>query len=568
MVALQELTIEAFTTAASATPDPDLSNNVAHDIVDFDAVADLEVRKVAGPAVDAGEIATWAVTVINHGPSAAQNALLLDTLPAGLVDGTVAITGSVVSDVLGTPVVEAPVSCSLGTPGDPDDPARCDLGGLPKGWGAILTVSGRVHPNYIAVHGGISPPIGLTNDVEVTSDTLDAVFATSETDDCTGSIGPCPPAPDQPNFASAAVSVSERADLALTKAAVGAPIAGGNLHYELEVRNLGPSVSRDVTLRDFLPAGVEFLGAYVDLEGAAGFGPLACTLALGSNTLYCPLGNVPLTGAAPIFVFIDVRIGPAVPDGTMLTNNADLVLTDTLDAVPGNNPANVAVVVSNPAPDPFTEVFGAGEVDLEGWQIELTPAAGPSGYQACITAATALDPIVTPIFGLTLADDDFEEVVLGALKKVQLYGVKYDRLYVGSNGYLTFGGGDVAYLPDAAIHFDTPRVSGFFADLAPGLGGSVWWTQMADRVVVAWDGVEGYSDADPNVFTLELFFDGRIRWKLVDLGGLPSVVGLSRGVGLPAPFLESDFAPDGADYPLCPEIFSDSYETGDTSRWQ
>lgn len=573
LVALQELAVETMTTVASDTPDPDTSNNVAIDMVHFDAVADLEVQQVAGPAVSAGEVASWTVTAINHGPSAAQNALLLDRLPAGLVDGTVAITGNVVSDVLGTPDVEAPVFCTLGTPGNPDDPALCDLGGLPEGWGAILTVSGVVHPNYVALHDGLPPPIGLANDVEVTSDTLDAVFDTSEPDDCNPSLGPCPPAPDQPNFASATIPVDDSADRSIQAFAVGSIVAGEPFHYEFQVDNIGPSDSRDLTLRAFLPGEVTFLSAVVDLEGGVGFEPLACQVTVGSNALFCPLGDLPITGPVPVLLFVDVVVDPDVADGETLTMNADVFLSDTPDPDGSDNTVFLNVVASNPAPDYFTETFGAGAIDLEGWQIELTPAATIDGYTACITGVTPLfmtDGTNNATDGtlVILDDDDFAEVVLAGGKKVKLYGIKYDRVYIGSNGYVTLLAGDPTPTADAVTHFDLKRVSGFLADLDPTAGGTVTWAQLASQLEVCWNEVPGYEDPDTNSFCLDLYFDGRIEWRLAELDDLPSVVGLSNGGGLPAPFFQSDFGPPVSDYPLCPGIFSDDFETADTERWQ
>jgi len=572
MVALQEMTIETITTATSETPDPDTSNNVATDSVGFDAVADLEVQMSAGADVSAGEVASWTVTAINHGPSSAENALLLDRLPAGLVDGTVAITGNIVSDVLGTPDVEAPVFCTLGTPGNPDDPALCDLGGLPEGWGAILTVSGLVHPNYVALHDGLPPPIGLANDVEVRSDTLDAVFGTSEPGDCEPPLGPCPPAPDQPNFAGASVAVDDSADRSLQVFAVGSIDAGEPFHYEFQVDNLGPSDSRDLTLRAFLPSQVTFLDAVVDLEGGVGFEPLACQVTVGSNALFCPLGDLPITGPVPVIAFVTVVVDPDVPDGTLLALNADVSLSDTPDPDGSDNTVLLNVVASNPAPDYFTEAFGAGAVDLEGWQIELTPAATIDGYTACITGVTPLFMTndtnnATDGTQVILDDDDFAEVVLAGGKKVKLYGIKYDRVYIGSNGYLTLLAGDPAPTADAVTHFDLKRVSGFLADLDPTAGGTVTWAQLENQLEVCWNEVPGYEDPDTSSFCLDLYFDGRIEWRLAELDDLPSVVGLSNGGGVPEPFFQSDFAPPGSDYPLCPGIFSDGFETGDTARW-
>jgi len=558
--ALQEITVESVTSVSATTPDPDLSNNETVESVHVEAVADLEVRKVAGAPVKAGELASWTVTAINHGPSSAQNALLRDVLPSGLVDGTVSITGNIVDNPLGVPVVYEPVSCSLGTPGLPDDPAQCDLGSLFPGWGAILTVTGLVHPNYIAAHDGVPPPIGLTNDVAVSSDTPDVVFDPDPDGDSCPSF-PCPPAPDEPNFASASVPIDDSADRSLLAFAIGSIDAGEPFHYELQVGNLGPSVSRDLTLRAFLPPEVTFLSAAVDLEGGTGFDLLPCDISVGSNALFCPLGNLPITGPIPVFVFVDVMVDPFVADGTMLDMSADVFLSDTPDPDGSNNSVILSVAASNSAPDLFTEIFGTGQIDLEGWQIELTPAETPAGYTACVTGVTPpLGSDANDSIELLLGDDDFAEALLTDGKKIKLYGIKYDRVYVGSNGYVTLLAG--------SIHFDMKRISAFFADLDPTGGGVVFYRQLDDLLEIAWEEVPGYLDADTSTFYLELFFDGRIQWRLVELDGLASVVGISNGGGLSPSFFESNFAPPGASYPLCPVIFADAFETGDGSRWQ
>lgn len=566
--ALQELTVDSITTVSAETPDPDLSNNMTNEPVHVDAVADLEVRKVAGAPAKAGELASWTVTAINHGPSSAQNTLLRDVLPAGLVDGTVSITGNIVDDPLGTPVVHGPVSCSLGTPGLPDDPAQCDLGSLFPGWGAILTVTGMVHPNYIAAHDGVPPPIGLTNDVSVSSDTPDVVFDPEPGGDGCPNF-PCPPAPDEPNFASASVPIADAADRGIQAFAVGSIAAGEAFHYEFQISNVGPSVSRDMTLRAFLPPQVTFLSAAVDLEGGTGFDLLPCDVFAGSNSLFCPLGNLPITGAVPVIAFVNVLVDPFVADGTPLDLSADVFLSDTPDPDSSNNSAFLSTPASNSAPDLFTEVFGSGEVDLAGWQLELTPAATPAGYTACVTGVTPpIGPGPSGSTGLVLGDDDFAEVVLTGGKKIKLYGIKYDRVFVGSNGYVTLLAGDVAALPGAAIHFDMKRVSAFFADLDPTAGGAIYYRQFGDLLEINWVAVPGYLDEDTSTFHLELYFDGRIQWRFAELDGLASVVGISDGGGLSDLFFESDFGPPGADYPLCPVIFADAFESGNTARWQ
>ena len=63
------------------------------------------------------------------------------------------------------------------------------------------------------------------------------------------------------------MEITASADLSLQKFVVGTPTAGTEIHYEYQIANAGPSVSEDVTLRDFLPQNVEFLSALVRITG-------------------------------------------------------------------------------------------------------------------------------------------------------------------------------------------------------------------------------------------------------------------------------------------------------------
>lgn len=552
LTAEEAVTVSSTADVVSLTNDPDTSNNEATTIHTWEAVADLGVTKsTTTPIVNAGESAQWSVRVENHGPSAAENALLLETMPSGVVEGSVDITGNIVEDISGIPVVHDPVSCSVGTVGDASDPARCDLGGLPAGWGAELTVQAQIDPAFI-VGKGLAPPIGLHTDVEVTSDTLDANF--EDNDNCEDATQPCPPAPDQPNFDGITIDVDESADLALSKFAIGTPTAGEEFHYEFDISNLGPSVARDLTLRDFLPDGIKFIDAVVDLEDEGGFQSLPCSITEGSNALFCPLGNIPLTGSVPILAFATVTIDTSVPNGASLTNNADVFLSDTEDPATGNNSDVATIIVDNPLDiDYFTEGFDAGAVDLEGQQIELIPNDSDDRYLACIRPINSPGAISgTP---LDLGDDDSVEVVLNDGKKVLLYGRKFDRLHIGSNGYVTLGESDTEYLVSPTGHFSIKRIAPFFADLDPRDAGEIWWAQTGDSVVVAWENVPGYNQSEGNTFYLELFYTGEIIMKLSSLDGLKSVTGISQGMGVPDPFTESDFVGSG-DYPACSTVTS------------
>lgn len=585
MTATEEVDLEDLADVISDTTELDTSNNAATIIATFEAVADLGVTKVADTSpVIAGETASWSVEVTNHGPSAAVNTLLIDHLPAGLVAGSIALSGELPDDPndvdtdpepiacpQGGGTSDPPCPCVLGTPGDPAAPLICDLGAVPAAGTATLTVTGLVHPDFVARHDGLSSPPGLTNDVEVTSETLDAAF-----EDC-ATNGPCNPAPDEPNFASATASVTESADLDLDKTARGEVLvdgqaelpldlddpgpfpatpnyeavtnqvsAGRRIRYRLTVTNNGPSVARGVVLADPLPAGLTFVpGTFVTSQGSCTPG----TPGDAADPMGCSLGELASGASASVELQVAVDEGTAL--GTEI-ENVGSVLAETPDPDVLNDSASNQTTVTTVPVDRFTEEFEFGELDMDGMVLELTPAAEPDDYEACVFGASP-DPISpTP---LTLGDDDFAAITLSGDNDVVLFRQKYDTLYVGSNGYITFGQGDTGFLASLESHFSLPRISGVFADLDPGNGGQIGWLQQADRVIVEWDQVPLRDGSGDVTVRMELFFDGRIRIAYLDIDQTNAIAGISDGNGVPDPFAESDLS----GYNAC-SVFRDSFE--------
>jgi uncharacterized repeat protein (TIGR01451 family) len=71
-------------TVTAATPDPDLANNVATEIIQVSAEADLGIAKSDDPdLVLVGGLLTYTLVVTNHGPDIAGGVVLSDALPAG-----------------------------------------------------------------------------------------------------------------------------------------------------------------------------------------------------------------------------------------------------------------------------------------------------------------------------------------------------------------------------------------------------------------------------------------------------------------------------------------------------
>ena len=201
----------------------------------------------------------------------------------------------------------------------------------------------------------------------------------------------------------------------------------------------------------------------------------------------------------------------------------------------------VSLTVTPPVPDYFTEQFDTTVNDTDNQSWLFTPNGSNNFYRVVRTPVTTFP--TTPAGGttLTLSDDSSVQVTPTGGAQVRLYGVNYSTFFVGSNGYVTFGSGDTDFSESLTEHFALPRISALFDDLDPGSGGTVSWRQLTDRVAVTFQNVTEFSPANSNSFQIEMFFDGRIRITCLAIAATDGLIGLSRGLGLPADFIESDF---------------------------
>lgn len=145
-----------------------------------------------------------------------------------------------------------------------------------------------------------------------------------------------------------------------------------------------------------------------------------------------------------------------------------------------------------------------------------------------------------------LGDDEYTSTPIGG-SGFPFYGVVYNTVYISSNGYVTFYQGDTASQPDAATHFQLPRIAVLMCDLNPEAGGSVSTRQLVDRLVITWLKVPlktlpaGSGLPNTNTFQLELFTNGAIRMTWLEISAAGAVVGLSAGGGIPAGFAPDTF---------------------------
>ncbi|HOM47524.1 MAG TPA: trypsin-like peptidase domain-containing protein [Candidatus Hydrogenedentes bacterium] len=180
-------------------------------------------------------------------------------------------------------------------------------------------------------------------------------------------------------------------------------------------------------------------------------------------------------------------------------------------------------------------------VDVEYGQATFVPVNTADYYMLCYedVADFAVAPAGDP---LILGDDTFVEIAMDPGQGITFYGTVYDRFFVGSNGYITFGQGDTNFQALPSQHFLLPRISGFMADLCPHLRGAVRLNRLSDRYCVSYEDVPvyesggGYPPENSHTFQIELFFNGIIRLTWKDLFAARAMTGLSPGAGAPPVF--------------------------------
>lgn len=204
-------------------------------------------------------------------------------------------------------------------------------------------------------------------------------------------------------------------------------------------------------------------------------------------------------------------------------------------------------------PDYFTELFSAGDNDLDFKQFTFTPDGSSDFYSVCVESASVFptDPSTGTL--MTLSDDQSTPVSVTGGPQVYLYGSGYTILYIGANGYITFSAGDGAYAESIANHFNLPRISMLFDDLNPAQGTpSIRRQQFADRFVVTYENLTEYNAGNSNNFQAELYFNGKIVLTYLAIAASDGLAGLSAGNGVPANFVESNLSDYGSC--SCPDL--------------
>src|SRR5437867_12091087 len=135
------------------------------------------------------------------------------------------------------------------------------------------------------------------------------------------------------------------------------------------------------------------------------------------------------------------------------------------------------------------------------------------------------------------SDDGYAEVPFGSGFTFSFYGKAYDRVFVGTNGFITFGSGDFnspAFVSLNAFAIRQPRIAAFWTDLDVTHAG-IFVKQAPRRFVITWRRVPLYGQAGSNTFQVQLFPDGRLAFLYRGMTDAPELIGLSPGGGLAEP---------------------------------
>ncbi|MDB5851795.1 MAG: sorting protein, partial [Rhodoferax sp.] len=196
--------------------DPNQANNTASASSTVTAIVDLRAGKTATPSsVPAGTPITFIATLINDGPSTAQNARVTDTLPANAI-------------LVGSPVASNGGTCTVPPVGTAGGTLVCTWASVPAA--SQRTATYRMRPL------GTAAGQNVVNSVVVSTTTAETTLSNNSATTTTAVT-----APDL--------------DIVINKVDSADPINLGQFTtYTITVNNAGPSYGTNVVMTDVFPA--------------------------------------------------------------------------------------------------------------------------------------------------------------------------------------------------------------------------------------------------------------------------------------------------------------------------
>ena len=194
-----------------------------------------------------------------------------------------------------------------------------------------------------------------------------------------------------------------------------------------------------------------------------------------------------------------------------------------------------------------TEHF-AGDFDLAYKLVRWEPNGSSTAprWQVCSDALHSFPVDPSGGTAISMMDDDSYSVPIGFV--FPFADQMWTDVYIGSNGYLTFGTFDISHEDSLFMHFQLPRISGLMTDLDPGDAGEIRVQQgPSGSLVVTWIGVPlfGWTGFTVDMQIL-LHPDGAIEIAWLNGVVFNAVVGISEGISVPMGFSQTDLSAAGS----------------------
>ena len=415
-----ELSNTATVTGTEADPDP--GNNTSTATTTVHRETDLAITKdnSASSAV-AGTVFSYTIHVTNNGPSDASGVTVSDTLTSELTFSAAA---------------SSPECTATG------QAVTCAIGTVASGSQKTLTVAVRVASSV--PEGAILLNL--------------AMVAGTESD------------PDSSNnFSTVFTPVTRETDLAISKTESTDPVsAGGSFSYNIKVTNNGPSDASGVTVNDLLP---------LELTFDAGPGCFAT-----DQFVTCTIGDLP--SGSNTTMIVSVIVGSLVPDGSVVTNTANVTGNET-DPVLANNRSTETTSV-NVAADLAIVKDDSADPVIAGTSFSYTIEVTNNGPSDA-TVVTVSDTLPT---GLTFKESGSSE---GCSAVGQVVTCVIGALTASSETTVTLAVDVEASLPHGTNLSNTATVSALQADTTPGNNSSTETTtvhRQADLAVLKNDSAD------------------------------------------------------------------------------
>ena len=127
------------------------------------------------------------------------------------------------------------------------------------------------------------------------------------------------------------------------------------------------------------------------------------------------------------------------------------------------------------------------------------------------------------------ADNGYRDINLQSAQ-FPFFGVSYDTIYIGTNGYITFTRGDTsARISPSALASELPRIAPLWADLEEVDSGNIYYNRLAGKHVITWNKAGQPSYDGASTFQAVLYDDGRIAFVYKKVKAQAALVGISPG---------------------------------------